>query len=238
MKGRLNKARALVLLAAVLLIAAPAHAHLKANYYPQTWQRDLSQNFFFTEGFPGGEWRDTVDRANNAWNNQGQLMGFTKIAQKPNFNPNKCPANYGTNGIHWKKMDGKSGVFGGGDLAYVSRCTVKGTDEIFSANMVFDREENWHTGVAIPESDPVIFGGCWGVGANCPMDAWSVANHEWGHATGFSGPFEEGHFDPGGPECDADVEHTMCPFAKREGNVDWRTLSEHDVHTFTGSYPP
>jgi hypothetical protein len=86
--------------------------------------------------------------------------------------------------------------------------------------MIFDSSESWHTDTtAVPSNK---------------LDAESVANHEFGHATGFFGPYQNGHFDNNAAVC-ADPEQTMCPYLNY-GEQSYRVLESHDQHTFDGAY--
>ena len=72
----------------------------------------------------------------------------------------------------------------------------------------------------------------WNVAAGDPdegvSDFQGVATHEFGHATGFWT-----HLSDVCPGTTGDA--TMCP-GNFPGSAYWRTLLDHDAHTFTSAY--
>jgi hypothetical protein len=68
-------------------------------------------------------------------------------------------------------------------------------------------------------------------------DFEGVAAHEAGHTTGFWGMYADCHFDPNGDYCPfTSARHTMCP-SQEDGSASFRSLEEHDIHTFQNAYP-
>jgi hypothetical protein len=118
----------------------------------------------------------------------------------------------------------------GGQLAVTVTCTFgtgNGPREMYSFQMLFDREEDWHVD---PSSEP-------GLGE---IDMWAVASHEFGHAGGriTGGPDGQGHFSENSrlcPDLLNDRRHTMCPSYDVIGVV-MRTLERHDIDTFLHAY--
>jgi hypothetical protein len=227
--------RSLAVLATALALvvpfaAQPAAAHTVADYFPRRWKVDLRPDWSFTAGFPGGDWRSRVRDGVNQWNNRNQPLVWEERAQRADFNPDVCPATAGTNAIHWRDIPDDEAA-----LAYTSSCTY-GSDpsRVWSANIVFDSSRNWYTGTG-DASDGFLNNACF-LPPDCKWDAWSVASHEWGHASGFSGPFDEGHFSEGDAICpDSDARETMCP-GIYIGTERQRTIEAHEIHTFEGAY--
>jgi hypothetical protein len=230
----------------VLLPAGSASGHSAAQYLPIRWKTDLTQNWRFTTSFPdpNGPWRDRVrdglnyvgsgDGHGPNWNQLGEPLVWTQKAAVDAFNPNACPAA-GMNAIHWRNIDGRDGV-----LAMAVLCIYDNDrTRIWSANMVFDPDEDWYTGTG-DSPNGTFFGNqlggfCLG---RCAIDAWSIAAHEWGHMSGFTGgPTGEGHFlITDLPTCNDDqTGNTMCE-GYHKGHDHGRTLESHDKHTFTARY--
>jgi hypothetical protein len=72
---------------------------------------------------------------------------------------------------------------------------------------------------------------------NDKVDTWAVSAHEFGHAGGFgSGDSGLAHFPGDSSICDLGApKQTMCqglPY----GAQFWRSLEEHDKHTFRNAY--
>lgn len=221
--------RTLIIGAASLLLCATtvqAFAHDANGYYPSKWQGDLTQDWFFTEGFPGGAKRDRVRDGVSQWNNLNQPMTFTEAAQRPDFDPMVCP-DAGTNGIHWRDLPDANR-----QLAVTFRCTIGA--QLTSTNMIVDSTRNWYDGVG--DAPDGFLGRICSLPPDCQWDFWSVSSHEWGHMTGFFGPFRMGHFNPGENICNSNSsQHTMCPDT-RIGTERLRTLEPHDRHTFETAY--
>lgn len=204
-----------------------ALAHDIGTYYPILWKTDRSQEYQFTTSFPALTFRDRVTDGFIAWNQLGEPVTFSRGANTSDFDPAVCPPTYGKNGIHWRAIDGPfdpstsppSGVVS----AQVQTCyfTQQGT-ELYSANMSFDSAEAWYTGTgATPDGQ---------------IDMWSVASHEAGHMTGWSGHYDDFQVDPAMCDYGSDFHQTMCK-AHVIGTVRGRTLEAHDTHTFGDAYP-
>ena len=206
-----------ILLAALMtLIPVSAMAHTASTYYPDEWQT-MSQTWNFTAGFPTGAFRTRVRDGVAAWNNAGSNFRFNEGGQVANYSSTTCPAD-GKNGVHYRSIDGA-----GSTLGVTLMCI--GANGMSSANIAFDTAETWYTGTVVPTSGQI--------------DAWSVATHEWGHATGFFGPYSTGHFNPAESICTAGSPQTMCPtyVAPTVTDGKMRSLGTHDAHTFTAAYP-
>jgi hypothetical protein len=84
--------------------------------------------------------------------------------------------------------------------------------------VIFDSGQNWYLG----SGDP----------AGPESDLRSFAVHESGHANGFNY-----HFGSGDGLCHFNSSiQTMCPVLPG-GESWWRTLADHDLHTFENAYP-
>lgn len=158
----------------------------------------------------------------------GEPMQFTEAPPRDDFDGFSCPSTAGTNGVHVRDMDGQNGA-----LAVTVTCFT--SSGIYSSNITFDPAEDWYTGTGSPAAGVQIGGECF-IGL-CELIFGSVASHEWGHATGFNGPFADGHFDPNDSALcsDGPQKETMCP-SLRKGDTNARPLHTHDKHTFQGAY--
>ncbi len=221
-----QRLRTLFLVFATVLAAAyalalqapsPSDAHGTANI-PKTWQGNLEVNWAFTpSGYGDLAWRNRVNGGVLAWNNLNQPMTFVNktpsgaVKYSANFDPSVCPPIARRNGIHKRAIDGQWGVLG-----RATTCTISGSNELYSANVVFDSNESWYTGTGTPPSTKA--------------DLWAVAVHELGHAAGVQ------HIT-GSTLCatSAVSYHTMCPLLIR-ATTKGRSLETHDRHTFEGAY--
>lgn len=205
---------------ASLLVPSPGNAHSATDYYPRTWQRDQTIEYRFTTEMPAGSFRGRVRDARDQWNAVNTTLSLHEGATfTPDYAPDQCPNSYQTNGIFHRTIDGP-----GNTLASTWTCIFSGTDETYSAQIVFDSEEMWYSGTGTPLTTQV--------------DLWAVSSHEFGHVTGFSGPHANGHFNPNDSTVcpESSSKHTMCPTITR--GVTWqRDLEFHDSETFENAYP-
>lgn len=197
-------------------LAASSGAHSSTTYYPAFWQSSLDVHWKFEEAVPATLIRERIKDGADKWTNLSPVMNFVKDSgDYANFAFSSCPNDYQKNGVHWENIDGAMGT-----IASVRRCLV--SNEIFTFQMRYDSSESWYNLLDTPtDSDK--------------YDSLAAATHEFGHATGFSGPYSNGHFDPTADICTG-VQQTMCPGTSK-GNWNKRTLEEHDTHTFTNQYP-
>lgn len=198
-----------------LMVPAPtAQAH-EADRYTGGWRHDGVVTYAFASGFPDGELRDRVREGARAWNSIGTQVQLVDVAEPVQSDPTSCPAVPQPNAVHWRDVDGR-----GGQRAYTRMCPHAGR---FTFQLVLDRDERWYTGSGEPDDDE--------------LDVLSVLTHEFGHAAGFSGPFANGHYDPGDAVCaSGPAQHTMCPKIP-PGTTHMRSLEAHDIHTFAASNP-
>lgn len=213
---------------AVASMAVPqALAHTTTTYYPAYWQVDLRPDLRFTTSWPTGAHRDRVNDAVAQWNGRGQPMAFDRGTDRSNVNINVCPT---ANEIPmtWTDIPDSEGA-----LAYFMGCSyTSNPSRLASGNVVFDSSRKWYTGTGDAGDGFLnLFSSLGG-----EYDLWSVLTHELGHATGFAGPFEEGHFDSNESICDDnDAQHTMCPGLKA-GTERKRSTEPHEEHTFDARY--
>jgi len=121
------------------------------------------------------------------------------------------------NAVHIGGIDG-----GGETLAFAYTCYFSDGSSVFvdSVQIKFDQAEDWYK-----QNDTPVPSG--------QIDAESVATHEFGHETGW-----RDHFNAGADICDHPGDepwHTMCPLVP-SGTSFWRSLEEHDRHTFNAEY--
>jgi len=145
-------------------------------------------------------------------------MYFNYQSSQPDyapFSPSVCPGTFQKDAVHWGPIDGS-----GDGLAVTFKC-VKGGDEshLYSFQIKFDSDEAgfWYSDTGTP--------------GGSESDFWSVATHEFGHATGWSP-----HFVEGSSLCpDGEDQQVMCP--ELDGGATERRLDTHDKDTFSDAYP-
>lgn len=206
-----------------LLWGIAAFAHGAGDYYPSEWKRDKNVEWSFVADFPTGEFRDRVQEADDPWNDRNQSMTFEKVGEVSEYSPDSdnCPErSYQQNAMHWGSIDG-SGDGNFNTYAVTFRCIfVADPTELFAFNVKYDKSEDWYKQSGDPPSSK--------------LDALAVSVHEFGHGTGFSGP-QNGHFEDSSNACQDSPKHTMCrtfPYGEKY----WRSLEEHDKHTFENVY--
>ena len=206
----------------ITTLAGGSFAHDNvSDFYPRKWKRDKAVDWHFTDTFhPSNQaWRDRVKDGAQAWNNLYEPMFFVKQTEIPDFNATVCPDRYQKNAIHMSNIDGKYGY-----AADTKTCVFNGDrTEMFSVQIRFDTAESWYVGSTYPPPYD-----------RTDVQAW--ATHEFGHATGFHGPHDDGHFEGSGTHCTNNPKETMCPFMPY-GYAYFRSLESHDIHTFDKAYP-
>lgn len=215
------------LLVALLLIvlSAPGPAHRPSRWYEARWI-SRSVRWRLDNDFPRGNGiRRAVLKGSRQWNKAQTRLRFRRRSPREAGGVEPCRRRRGNNFIHWKRIDGP-----GGKLALTVTCTFgdgAGPNEMYSFEMIFDREEPWHTD---PSSRPDPL----------EVDLWAVASHEFGHAGGriSGGPNGDGHFSESSRFCPGLVNprrHTMCP-SHDVIAVEMRTLEKHDIDVFRRAY--
>jgi hypothetical protein len=206
----------LVGVAAGIAFAATAHAasaHDAAVFYPHRWS-PASVTYAYTPSVPTGEWRTSIDSAAVTWSNvNGSTFDYIRGTDfGADFDPTDPCGHQGQNGIHTRP--GASG----GVLGTTFTCwSGSGAQPLTSMQVRFDSSDNFYTGSGTPGSSQ--------------SDLRSVATHELGHATGFTGHITDSSL------CQFNsTQQTMCT-THLAGSTWQRTLELHDEHTFTAAYP-
>lgn len=189
--------------------------------YTATWG-GTSAPYEFTVGFPSGDGqRNSVRQGADEWTDTpNAAFSWNELGEVPNWSPTtNCSVSWSQNrSINWKSIDGSSG---NNILADALWCAPSGT--IIKFWIRYDKDnasEFFWPGTGSPPVPSGMF------------DAWAIASHEFGHATGF-----QGHIGAATAYCDVgslDL-HTMCPKIAA-GKARQRTLEAHDVNTFQASY--
>lgn len=233
------------LLAMIVWQSPPAAAHSPSSMYATTRPAIGGQNgrnWWFTPSMPA-EWTMVVHRAAETWNRASANFKFNYAGLSGPYSPwGNCsydasdPWDRGkTNGVHYEALPNSEVKYVGVVLfcnVNTSRPIVEHTsqevrpfDEIKSFNIVFEPRVTWR--VTLDD----------GPGVQGQPDAWGVATHEFGHATGFIGHWNT--FDSS--LCQNDMQyHTMCQSSVELVSSHWarkRTPEVHDLHTFESWYP-
>jgi hypothetical protein len=191
------------------------------DWYTEEWKAThhtgLNITWRFAAGFPDGHKRDRVREAFGRWNFQGQQMQFEQLGEEQQT-VESCEA---PNGIFYFNVT---------PIAYTDKCShnpINSTELILHGfDMLFDSSQNWYG-----HPDPSNIG-------SSEWDFEGIAQHESGHATGFAGQYND-HFDEDGDLCPGTSDrHTMCGGSSVVLGQGWyRSLEEHDKHTFDNAYP-
>lgn len=192
------------------------------DVYEREWydshHTGLDITWRFAIGFPDGVKRDRMKEAFGKWNGLGQKMKFSQLSEW-DFSDIECDDG-SPNGVFYTDIS---------PIATTAFCTHQeiGYKVMHGFDIIFDSSRNWYG-----------FDDQLGIGPN-ELDFESAAAHEVGHATGFSGQYDNGHFDPDGDLCGADLftpTHTLCPSLELQ-STERRSLELHDRHTFQNAYP-
>lgn len=215
-----------------------AHAHPPGNWYGEEWATARLPAILFDDGasYPTGQsWRDRAVDAQTEWidTDGGATLFNIFIDGSTSFDWGECPsANDDREGILSRtSIDGE-----GGTLAESGACFTS-SGRIYLAHIRVDTAEPFYTGTGDPPAD------------NATPDLWGVLTHEFGHATpGWTDAAPKKHFNAADtPQLCEDINatdyHTMCKvYRYSDGDHPargrrWRTLEEHDLHTFDDFYP-
>lgn len=221
---------------ASLSASSTSQAHPAGDFYKAKWGSNRLTDgvkWRFTQGFPGGNYRDRMKDAAARWNNLNQSMKFNfeqNQSDYSDFSFSSCPTSGGPDGngtekdaMHWGPIDGVA-------IGQANLCTFYesgGTDANSYKSFQIKMDSNvtdWYVGTNDSFSGTDLLG---------------PAAHEFGHATGreVGGYDGDGHFDPNGTYCPLTESghHTMC--ASVIVNRSWdRSLNTHDKDAFQNAY--
>jgi repeat uncharacterized protein DUF346/matrixin len=207
-----------------LFLGLVAEAHEPIRYYEGgnggKWQRNTSVNYSFGNTYPGGEWRDRVRDGRQQWNNVGTPLQFV---EQPDITPYAwqfCLSTrpYQENEVVLDVIDGP-----GNNVGITAECTDATNNEMLTFAIVFDSRDTWYTGNGAPAGDQ--------------FDLFSVASHEFGHASGWGFHYDDAQTDPAEPGCvENGNKYTMCRTTAPGTNYK-RSLEGNDTHTLRYAYP-
>ncbi len=201
-----------------------ASAHTSASFYSGggtggggPWPLYKDVYFLVRSGFPSAtpSYASIINKGFNQWSNETTGSGpdfynggYTTLTGNAD---DPCASSY--NGVYWRNLD----YISTSALGYTPHCesSVSLDDTVIGFSMSIDTRA-WYVGTGTP--------------ASTQYDLYSIVTHEAGHATGWNG-----HFDNSEAICATSLPATMCAYYQL-GNIRWRTLSTHDVHTFVGAY--
>jgi hypothetical protein len=225
------KARFSVCLCALvmlLLVATPAAGHPFTTYYTSRWypwhhDTGLNIHWRFSPGFPEGKKRERVKESFGKWEELGGSLRFNQDPESEGLT-RQCGEDPQPSGIIFTDN------LGAGIKAETQVCVHGAQTEGYIGHrfyIAFDETRNWHSEYNEGDIGPFEW------------DFKSTAVHEAGHATAWGGlPVDQSHYDSiNSSECNQPPIHTMCSGAFiHEGDTFWRSLEEHDRHTFNATY--
>jgi hypothetical protein len=215
MRGRLRLTLILIGTLVGLLSAGPAWAHSATVFYSPVWSTadrgavKFYNDYTLTSSFLGR----VIDGA-KTWDKLGKSLDWDYVT-KANLSRNVCdPKSFGRSLIYKGSIDGPGHTVAVTETCYTGKKLLRFT-------MRFDTAEVWNTSTATTfPADRT--------------DVWSVAAHEFGHASGWRKHLDEAL--DGLNLCGATKwQQTMCSVAF-SGSTNQRTLGGHDVHTFDAIY--
>jgi hypothetical protein len=223
---------------ATLPMTVAASAHDWTNWINQRWEtatvgtinQDRHPQWNFVKDFPSGDGgRSVVINGAHEWNNLNKTLTFDYDDAHGDYdtlNFDNCSDNYQADKVGWGVI-GASGWVITEAAAQTATCNISGYSALYDFKIKFNQDAPWYKGTStVPTS---------------AVDMWSVAAHEFGHATGrdtgnVANGDGNGHFTEGSSYCPKDsTRHTMCP-ATVMGTTWSRSLAPHDVDVFTGAY--
>lgn len=217
----MRRARSFVLglLLPVLLLSPQfAQAHSASTFYSGgggVWASGIWVNWY-SKGFPSSSYVDRLKNGSAQWNaasgSSSAEPDFSYVGGTSTGPSSPCSASL--NGAYWYNLDPLVGEY---VLGYTPFC--KNTSgRVYRFTMYIDSTQSWYTGTG----DSV---------GTFTADLWSVASHEFGHATGWYG-----HYSTSETICENNgSQATMCRTIHL-GTVRMRTLADHDIHTFNAAY--
>lgn len=217
---RLRSTRPVVigfLLGLLLGVPSAASAHNAGVWYPLEWPADRTYSIGFLHSYLRSSGAVTQIQAGPApWNAiSGNWFDMTRGTDDSTVTWTGDPCSTAPSNAIWVT----SRSLPAGTLGVESTC---GTSTSISRSVVsFDDDfsTSWYFG----SSSTVPAG---------EHDFRSVAVHEFGHATGFSGHWTS---TDASTNCSTTARHTMCP-SVQTGTSYWRTLEYHDIHVIEAAY--
>lgn len=241
----MNRMKQLSALIGVMAIAAaltptPAFGHAWSDWHRWRWtttvidgvQTDRNVQWRFVDNFPQGDGgRSRVLDAGARWNNVGTSLRFDYQASQPDWGSlgwGTCSSSYQYDKVGWTAI-GPSGFSNDEPLGQASSCTFgSNSSAAWNFKIRFNSGAPWYKGDGSVPSGK--------------YDLWSVAMHEFGHATGRNrGGDGDGHFSESSTYCpnynasNFSTRHTMCP-STYSGTALQRTLETHDVDVLQNAY--
>lgn len=216
---RLRRGTALIAGTSVIFMPTLAGAHTAADWYPLEWGAVYNQAVQLVWGstafLPGGSAETARNRIKDGafeWN--GLESPFAYVAPGT-FNPTASLDDPCANAPNYNFISWASYV-GGTSVARTATCPGPNGTSIIGYVMQFSSDHAFYTGTGSTPSDK--------------FDTWRISAHEHGHGAGF-----EGHWP--GSLCSGSTAETLC--ASTSPGLDsqrFRTLQQHDEHTFEGAY--
>lgn len=204
--------------AAVVVLHAPgAQAHSDSLFFHGTWASSVrgAVPIYAESNLSGAKLTRALAGA-KTWDNLGESLDFVYKGTR-SLSRDACDrAVRGQNLIGFRPLDGR-----GKDLAMTTVC--RSGSSIVRFVTVFDSAEDWYTGTSttVPRGRP---------------DLWSVAVHEFGHAAGWAGHYDDPDIGLGAGLCgNFSGQHSMCA-THYSGTARQRSLGPHDVETFKRLY--
>lgn len=207
------------LVCAMVLMPLSARAHTASTYYSGsaggTWPASTNHSYWAWTNFPSSAHRSRIVDGAKAWNDASTGVEPNFVYQGTRSSGGNalypCSASYSI--AYWYDLDAYLGT---SFVGYTPRCENT-SGRVFRFSLVMDSDTSWYTGTGTPGSTQT--------------DLWSFTTHEWGHATGWGG-----HYPASDVALCADIHaRTMCRDGFR-GTVRFRTLEDHDIHTFLAAY--
>ncbi len=219
-RSRPTTQRCLVATALALVFAlsnaAAVHAHSWVPYYTASWPLGhRSIVYGFDNYWPLS--KSGIKNGANVWNAAGGSDGadfYNSLAQK-NYSTSPCNLSDYSGAIHYRDLN----VYGTSVLGRTDVCKVGATLHRFVLS-IDSSGRTWYVGTGDAPSNQ--------------YDMWSVASHEFGHATGWV--YHLDYVTPGTSLCaNNSGQHTMCGFYY-VGTERQRTLGTHDLDTYESKY--
>lgn len=192
------------------------HAHSWVPYYRASWPlAHRTIPYGFDNYWPLS--KSGVHNGSNAWNFAlgGSAPNFFNQLPQQNYSTTACNLADYTGAIHFRDLN----VYGTSVLGRTDVCKVGATLHRFALS-IDSSGRTWYVGT--------------GDAPGNQYDMWSVASHEFGHATGWV--YHLDYVTPGTSLCaNNSGQHTMCGIYY-VGTERQRTLGTHDIDTFDSIY--